>query len=125
VFFDLLTIRFLLRYMTRPLHFFGPAGLLGMITGGGILTVLFAKKVLFGTSIFVQHGPLLILGMMLSLFGVQLLAMGLVGELLMRTHFESRVEPMYRVERVTGASVPSDSLRDSPSSALAARRAGR
>ena len=125
VFFDLLTIRFLLRYMTRPLHFFGPAGLLGMITGGGILTVLFAKKVLFGTSIFVQHGPLLILGMMLSLFGVQLLAMGLVGELLMRTHFESRVEPMYRVERVTGASAPSDSLRDSPSSALAARRAGR
>jgi hypothetical protein len=43
----------------------------------------------------------------------------------MRTHFESRVEPMYRVERVTGASVPSDSLRDSPSSALAARQAGR
>jgi hypothetical protein len=62
--------------------------------------------------------------MMLSLFGVQLLAMGLVGELLMRTHFESRVEPMYRVERVTGASVPSASLRNSPSNPLAARRAG-
>src|ERR1700733_8269887 len=107
VFFDLLTIRFLLRYMTRPLHFFGPAGLLGMIVGGGILGVLFVEKVLFGVSLFAQHGPLLILGMMLSLFGVQLLAMGLVGELLMRTHFESRVEPMYRVERVTGASVPS------------------
>jgi hypothetical protein len=110
--------------MTRPLHFFGPAGLLGMISGGGILTVLFAKKVLFGTSIFVQHGPLLILGMMLSLFGVQLLAMGLVGELLMRTHFESRVEPMYRVERVTGASAPTESIRRSSDNPLAARRAG-
>jgi len=124
VFFDLLTIRFLLRYMTRPLHFFGPAGLLGVITGGGILTVLFAKKVLFGTSIFVQHGPLLILGMMLSLFGVQLLAMGLVGELLMRTHFESRVEPMYRVERVTGASAPPESVHRSSDNPVAARRAG-
>src|ERR1700723_380509 len=103
-FFDLLTIRFLLRYMTRPLHFFGPPGLLGMITGAAILFVLSLEKMFWGVSIFVQHGPLLILGMMLSLFGVQLLAMGLVGELLMRTHFESRVEPMYRVERVTGAS---------------------
>jgi glycosyltransferase involved in cell wall biosynthesis len=124
VFFDLLTIRFLLRYMTRPLHFFGPAGLLGMILGGGILAVLFVQKVLFGTSLFVQHGPLLILGMMLSLFGVQLLAMGLVGELLMRTHVESRVEPMYRVERVMGASVPPEPVRRSVSNPLAARRAG-
>jgi glycosyltransferase involved in cell wall biosynthesis len=123
VFFDLLTIRFLLRYMTRPLHFFGPAGLLGVILGSGILGVLFIEKVFFGTSLFVQHGPLLILAMMLCLFGVQLLAMGLVGELLMRTHFESRVEPMYRVERVTGASVPPEPLRRSTDSSLAARRA--
>jgi len=123
VFFDLLTIRFLLRYMTCPLHFFGPAGLLGMILGGGILGALFAKKVFLGTSIFVQHGPLLILGMMLCLFGVQLLAMGLVGELLMRTHVESRVEPMYRVERVLGSGVPPEALRRSTDS-LAARRAG-
>jgi glycosyltransferase involved in cell wall biosynthesis len=125
VFFDLLTIRFLLRYMTRPLHFFGPAGLLGMIVGGGILGVLFVEKVLFGVSLFAQHGPLLILGMMLSLFGVQLLAMGLVGELLMRTHFESRVDPMYRIERVTGASVTGESPNRSTDSSLAARRASR
>lgn len=125
VFFDLLTIRFLLRYMTRPLHFFGPAGLTGMIVGGGILAVLFVQKVLFGSAIFVQHGPLLILGMMLSLFGVQLLAMGLVGELLMRTHFESRVDPMYRVERVTGASVPADLSGRSTENPVAERRASR
>jgi hypothetical protein len=42
---------------------------------------------------------------------------------LMRTHFESRVEPMYRVERVTGASVPPEPLRRSTDSPLAARRA--
>ena len=57
-------------------------------------------------------------------FGVQLLAMGLVGELLMRTHFESRVEPMYRVERVTGASAPPETVRRSSDNPVAARRAG-
>jgi hypothetical protein len=50
----------------------------------------------------VEHGPLLVLGKMLCLFGVQILAVGLVGELLMRTHFESRENPMYRIELVQG-----------------------
>src|SRR6202451_4330872 len=124
VFFDLLTIRFLLRYMTRPLHFFGPAGLVGMMLGGGILTVLFAKKVLFGTSIFVQHGPLLILGVLLCLFGVQLLAMGLVGELLMRTHVDSRENPMYRVEHVYGGPEATNISGYPKAKTLASRQAG-
>jgi glycosyltransferase involved in cell wall biosynthesis len=102
VFFDIITIRFLMRYMTRPLHFFGPPGLLGLFTGGAIMFVLMLKKVLWQESIFLQHGPLLVLGMMLCLFGVQILAVGLVGELLTRTHFESRENPMYRIEVVQG-----------------------
>src|ERR1700691_771828 len=100
VFFDIITIRFLMRYMTRPLHFFGPTGLLGMLVGAAILFVLLMQKIFWGVSIFIQDGPLLVLGMMLCLFGVQLLAVGLVGELLMRTHFESREKPVYRLERV-------------------------
>ena len=104
VFFDIITIRFLMRYMTRPLHFFGPPGLLGMFFGGAILAGLLFEKIFLRVPIFIQHGPLMILGMMLCLFGVQLLAVGLVGELLMRTHFESRKNPVYRIERVFGAS---------------------
>src|SRR5271156_81711 len=104
VLFDIITIRFLLRYMTRPLHFFGPPGLLGIFFGGAVLAALLVEKVFLRVPIFIQHGPLLILGMMLCLFGVQLLAVGLVGELLMRTHFESRKNPVYRIERVFGAS---------------------
>lgn len=100
VFFDIITIRFLMRYMTRPLHFFGPPGLLGLIFGGAILFVLMMQKLILRTDVFFAHGPLMVLGMMLCLFGVQLLAVGLVGELLMRTHFESRQNPIYRVERV-------------------------
>src|SRR5580700_9412537 len=121
VFFDLLTIRFLLRYMTRPLHFFGPAGLLGMFVGAAILFVLSLEKLFWGISIFVQHGPLLVLGMMLCLFGVQLLAVGLVGELLMRTHFESRENPVYRLERVFGASQSPEAPVRADKNALAAK----
>jgi glycosyltransferase involved in cell wall biosynthesis len=102
VFFDLITIRFLLRYMTRPLHFFGPAGMLSFFAGGIILAVLFFDKVFLGAQIFVQHGPLMILGMLLCLFGMQFLAVGLVGELMMRNHFEAHQEPVYRIELMAG-----------------------
>jgi glycosyltransferase involved in cell wall biosynthesis len=100
VFFDLITIRFLLRYMTRPLHFFGPAGMLSFMAGGIILVVLFLEKIFRGAQLFVQHGPLLILGMLLCLFGLQFLATGLVGELLTRNYFEAHQKPVYRIERI-------------------------
>ncbi|MGA7623833.1 MAG: glycosyltransferase family 2 protein [Candidatus Acidiferrales bacterium] len=125
VFFDIITIRFLMRYMTRPLHFFGPPGLLGIFAGAGILTFLLLEKLVAGLSIFMQHGPLLVLGMMLCLFGVQLLAVGLVGELLMRTHFESRGRPIYRVERMYGGSRVSEDAIPAGENPLAADRASR
>lgn len=104
VFFDIITIRFLVRYMTKPLHFFGPPGLLGIFAGGAILLALFFDRVFLHVAIFAEHGPLMILGMMLCLFGVQVLAVGLVGELLMRLHFESGGKPVYRVERIISRS---------------------
>lgn len=100
VLFDILTIRFLVRYLTRPLHFLGAPGLLGLLGGSGILLVLGIKKLLYGTHLFIQHGPLLLLGVMLVLFGVQLLAIGLLGELILRTYFEAHRPPIYRVERI-------------------------
>ena len=125
VFFDIITIRFLMRYMTRPLHFFGPPGLLGMFLGAAILSVLLVQKILWGASIFIQHGPLLVLGMMLCLFGVQLLAVGLVGELLMRTYFESRDNPVYRLERVYGSSQLPEAPVRADKNALAAKPVSR
>ena len=111
VFFDLITIRFLLRYMLRPLHFFGPAGMISFLAGGGILGFLFLDKVFTGADIFVQHGPLLILGMLLSLFGLQFLATGLVGELMMRNYFEAHQRPVYRLERIMNSPRTSDARR--------------
>jgi glycosyltransferase involved in cell wall biosynthesis len=103
VFFDLMTIRFLMRYMTRPLHFFGPPGLGGLAVGSALLLWLFFEKVAYGSHLFLEHGPLLLLGMILVLFGVQLLAIGLLGELMMRTYFDAHRQPVYRVESVIDA----------------------
>jgi glycosyltransferase involved in cell wall biosynthesis len=104
VFFDLITIRFMLRYMLRPLHLFGPAGVVSFLAGTVILLVLFVEKLVTHVQLFVQHGPLLILGMLLCLFGLQFLAMGLVGELMMHNYFEAHQKPIYRLERLPRAS---------------------
>jgi glycosyltransferase involved in cell wall biosynthesis len=125
VLFDIITIRFLVRYMTRPLHFFGPPGLLGVVGGAAILFVLLMEKIFWNKHIFLEHGPLMILGMMLCLFGVQLLAVGLVGELLTRTHFESRTNPMYRIEHVIGAPAMKVTAVAATENPLAAKRAVR
>jgi glycosyltransferase involved in cell wall biosynthesis len=103
VFFDLITIRFMLRYMLRPLHLFGPAGVISFLVGAVILLVLFIEKIVTGMQLFVQHGPLLILGMLLCLFGLQFLAMGLMGELMMRNYLEAHQKPIYRLEAIQRA----------------------
>ncbi len=100
VLFDLLTVKFLIHYITRPLHFFGLAGLVGIGAGSLIGFALLLKKILFGTHLFVVHGPLIVLGAVLFISGVQLIGLGLVGELLTRTYFESKEKPVYSVEQV-------------------------
>src|SRR5690242_20117005 len=72
VLFDLLTIRFLLRYLTRPLHFFGSIGLASTAVGMLIGAWLIVDKVLRGTDVFDKHGPLMLLGAVLILAGIQL-----------------------------------------------------
>jgi glycosyltransferase involved in cell wall biosynthesis len=108
VLFDLLTIRYLLKYVTRPLHFFGPLGLLSTMAGMLIMLWMLAKKVLYGMDLLAQHGPLMILGAVLILAGVQLITSGLIGEMLSRTYFESQGKPIYSIERIiTGKTVTS------------------
>src|SRR2546423_10759966 len=102
VFFDLLTIRFLLRYLSRPLHFFGRYGMLAILAGGGIGLWLAAEKVMWRMEVMEQHGPLLIFAAVLILAGVQLLALGLLGEMQVRHYFEPERRP-YSVERVIKA----------------------
>jgi glycosyltransferase involved in cell wall biosynthesis len=100
VLFDLLTIRFLLKYVTRPLHFFGPIGLLCTVSGLVINFWMLLKKAIYGTDLFEQHGPLMLLGAVLILAGVQLISSGLIGEMLSRTYFESQGKPIYSIEKI-------------------------
>jgi glycosyltransferase involved in cell wall biosynthesis len=100
VLFDILTIRFLLKYFTRPMHFFGSAGLLGTSLGTAILLGCAIHKVLAHVSMLDQHGPLLILGALLILCGLMMFSTGLIGEMMMRTYFESQGRRIYAIRDV-------------------------
>jgi glycosyltransferase involved in cell wall biosynthesis len=99
VFFDILTIKFLLRYLTRPMHFFGMWGLGGIGIGSAILLLLLGEK-LMGRDIISEHGPLLVAGALLCIAGLIFFSTGLIGELLMRTYFESQGRRIYAVREI-------------------------
>jgi glycosyltransferase involved in cell wall biosynthesis len=102
VMMDLLTIVFLKKFLTRPMHIFGLGGLILLIVGllmGGYLTFL---KIFLGLSI--GHRPLLMLAVLLILTGIQLLISGLLAELIMRTYHESQQRPIYRVREILKSS---------------------
>ncbi len=99
VLFDLITLRFLLRYLTRPMHFFGSLGLACGGLGGAAFLFLLWRKIQ-GVHIMVEHGPLLIAGAVLILTGLQMFSTGLIGEVLMRTYFESQDRSIYAVQTV-------------------------
>jgi len=100
VFFDLMTIRFLLRYMTRPLHFFGSIGALGMFAGGGLAAWLLGLKILTGQHVMHEHGPIFVIAGVLILAGIQMLGIGLLGELQVRHFHTSSHRAPYAVERI-------------------------
>jgi len=99
VMFDIITIKFLLKYMTRPMHFFGTLGLAGTTLGGAIMTFLLVKKLL-GYEIVMEHAPLMIAGGLLLLGGIMMFSTGLMGELIMRTYFESQDRRIYAVREI-------------------------
>ncbi|NEO79885.1 glycosyltransferase family 2 protein [Moorena sp. SIO4G3] len=103
VLMDLLTIFFMKKFLTRPMHVFGLLGLSSLGTGiiiGAYLTIL---KV--GLNQEIGDRPLLILAVLLISTGVQLFSLGLLGELLMRTYHESQGRPIYRVREVVSSNV--------------------
>jgi len=100
VLFDILTIRFLLRYFTRPMHFFGTIGLIGTSLGSSIMGYCLILKLFTNVDIFVEHGPLMVAGGLLLLSGLMMFSTGLLGELVMRTYFESQDRRIYAVREI-------------------------
>jgi len=101
---DLLTVKFLVSYATRPLHVFGMLGgamaFLGLLISGWL-----AYWRLFG-GMSLANRPLLLLGMVLIFTGVQLVTAGLLAEMLARTYHESQNKPTYSVEQILQSEIP-------------------
>ncbi|MEA5463225.1 glycosyltransferase family 2 protein [Leptothoe sp. PORK10 BA2] len=101
---DLMTIYFMKTFLTRPMHVFGPFGALSVVTGLGLsLYLAFVKFILQAE---IGDRPLLLLAVVLFISGIQLLSVGLLAELMMRTYHESQQRPIYRVREVVGGKVP-------------------
>ena len=93
---DLITVKFLHSYLTRPMHIMGLAGLVSMCLGGiSLLATIWMKS---HSGIFMTGNPLLHFSVMLELVGVQLISMGLLGEVMTRTYFESQSKRSYSVQ---------------------------
>jgi glycosyltransferase involved in cell wall biosynthesis len=98
VILDLITVRFLLSYSTRPIQIFGGLGVLSFGVGALLGVYLSFVKLALGQDI--GSRPLLLLAVLLMLVGVQLVSMGLLGELVVRTYYEAQGKPIYTVREV-------------------------
>ena len=98
---DLMLMLFFQKYANRPMHLFGGVGF-GMLFAGGLINFYLLLLKLFGESI--GSRPLLILGLLLVIGGIQLISTGFIAELMMRTYYESQDKKAYVVkEEFTGA----------------------
>ncbi len=95
VILDLITVYFLLGYSTRPIQIFGGVGMMSFSVG--VLIGLYLTFVKFALGQNIGTRPLLLLAVLLILLGVQMIAMGLLGELIIRTYYESTGKPIYYV----------------------------
>ena len=95
VFIDLISVYFFMRFFSRPGHFFGLIGLVLSAIGSAILIYLIALKFVYGFDI--GDRPLLIAGTLLVVVGIQLISLGVIGEILSRTYFASSDEKSYFV----------------------------
>ena len=101
---DLLTVKFLLSYSTRPLQIFGLIGLV-MAVPGVVITGWLAFVRLIGAE-SIANRPLLLFGILLVFTGVQLITLGLLAELQARTYHESQNKPTYVIREIRESVVP-------------------
>lgn len=100
VFLDLIIVKFLLDYSTRPLQFFGLLGMGGAGLGSLMACFLAYEKFILHKAIMTEHGPLMLLAVALFISGVQFISMGLLGEIISRTYYESQNKPIYALREV-------------------------
>jgi glycosyltransferase involved in cell wall biosynthesis len=104
VLLDLITVKFLTSYMKRPMQFFGRLGLFSFGIGFSTLLWLAGSKIFTGASL--ANRPLLVLGGILTMLGVEVLCIGLIGEMIMRVYYEGRDRTQYVIRAWTGGGSP-------------------
>lgn len=112
VMFDILTIRFIVRYLSRPLHFFGSIGAVMIVVAGLLAGGLLLKKLLWRGDIFIENGPMLLFAAVTFLGGLQFLGFGLLGDLLARLYYAPARRDIYSVARVYRSELPNSVLKN-------------
>lgn len=97
---DLITVKFLQSFSTKPIQFFGPVGVICGFLGFLISLYLTVDKLFFGRNI--GGRPLLLLGVLMIIVGIQLIGMGLLGEMIVRVYHESQRKPIYVIKKILG-----------------------
>lgn len=110
VILDLLTVQFLLGFATRPLHLFGFIGFASSLLGSGILSYLTFERLFLGVPL--SNRPVLLLGVMLVLIGLQFICSGLLAEVMVRTYHESQGKKIYSVRNVFKGGQTSEPVED-------------
>ena len=118
VILDLITVKFLMSYSTRPIQIFGLVGLIFSLSGIGICGYLSIGKLFFPAGVqsgllsylyaaagergfsLIERMPMLIFGVLLLFTGIQFITMGLLGELVIRTYHESQKKPIYVIRDI-------------------------
>ena len=98
VILDLLTVKFLSGYSTRPIQLFGLVGLVCGTLGLAMTAVLGFQRIFLGMRL--ADRPIVLLAILLVVVGVQFVSLGLLGEMMVRTYHESQAKPVYRVREV-------------------------
>ena len=100
VFLDLLTVKFLLSYSTRPLQIFGLLGLISGLVGGVLGLIMSYERLVLKQGI--SNRPLLLLSILLIVIGFQFITMGLLGEIMVRTYHEAVEKRIYVARDLLG-----------------------
>jgi glycosyltransferase involved in cell wall biosynthesis len=98
--FDLITLRFLLGYLTKPLHFFGRAAFYCVLASILMAAYILFDKLYYKVPVIVAHGPLAGLAAVMLMVGTVFIATGLIGEMVSRVYFESTGRKIYSVKKI-------------------------
>jgi len=102
---DLILMLFFQKYFQRPIHLFGGLGLLSFLLGSAISLYLLVLKIM-GEDIWGR--PIMILGFILILGGIQFITTGIIAEIIVRTYFESQDKKTYRIKTIFLGEISAD-----------------